>query len=332
MKRNEAIKQAIKAISMVINGGKGSGNFGHSGRPGKVGGSGEGGASDSSTSSPSSKDLMPKRGSYSDLPTIKRTYTDSVTGAQREEVLYRPVFDEKAAKAGSSTPYMYVSENGQKLEGFSKKDYEAILNSDHTKELTDDQKKAITDYTSEYGEGSYKNVNKYARTGQGSDAVVCTMGEYLDNNMDDFLTVQAFLVPKYSDAYLKRKRTELGYNGFLVDKLEREKKIEYRLYQKDGKYRVLKKRLYDYMLDKMDWQKYLISFEEESYFNESIQTYETVLKVNKRALPTWDRESDGDLDKNMRNNIDILLRNKPSKHYPGQGILRVLKITPVNEE
>lgn len=63
MKRNEAIKQAIEAISMVINGGKGSGNFGHSGRPGKVGGSGEGGASDSSTSSPSSKDLMPKRGS-----------------------------------------------------------------------------------------------------------------------------------------------------------------------------------------------------------------------------------------------------------------------------
>jgi hypothetical protein len=171
MKRNEAIKQAIKAISIVINGGKGSGNFGHAGRPGKVGGSGEGGASDSSTSSPSSKDLMPKRGSYSDLPTIKRTYTDSVTGAQREEVLYRPVFDEKAAKAGSSTPYMYVSENGQKLEGFSKKDYEAILNSDHTKELTDEQKKAITDYTSEYGEGSYKNVNKYARTGQGSDAV-----------------------------------------------------------------------------------------------------------------------------------------------------------------
>lgn len=85
-----------------------------------------------------------------------------------------------------------------------------------------------------------------------SNAVVCTMGEYLDNNMDDFLTVQAFLVPKYSDAYLRRKRTELGYNGFLVDKLEREKKIEYRLYQKDGKYRVLKKRLFDYMLDKMD--------------------------------------------------------------------------------
>lgn len=164
------------------------------------------------------------------------------------------------------------------------------------------------------------------------NAVVCTMGEYLDNNMDNFLTVQAFLVPKYSDSYLKRKRTELGYNGFLVDKLEKEKKIEYRLYQKDGKYRVLKKRLYDYMLDKMDWQKYLISFEEESYFNESIHTYETILKVNKGALPTWDRESDEDLDKNTRNNIDILLRNKPNKHYPGQGILRVLKITPVNEE
>lgn len=98
MKRNEAINQAIKAISMVINGGKGSGNFGHAGRPGKVGGAGEGGASDSSTSSPSSKDLMPKRGSYSDLPTIKRTYTDSVTGAQREEVLYRPVFDLKTFK------------------------------------------------------------------------------------------------------------------------------------------------------------------------------------------------------------------------------------------
>ncbi len=45
MKRNEAINQAIKAISMVINGGRGSGNFGHAGRPGKVGGSGEGGAS-----------------------------------------------------------------------------------------------------------------------------------------------------------------------------------------------------------------------------------------------------------------------------------------------
>lgn len=86
------------------------------------------------------------------------------------------------------------------------------------------------------------------------------------------------------------------------------------------------------MLDKMDWQKYLISFEEESYFNESIQTYETVLKVNKGALPTWDRESDGDLDKNTRNSLDMLLRNKPSKHYPGQGILRVLKITPFNED
>jgi hypothetical protein len=165
-----------------------------------------------------------------------------------------------------------------------------------------------------------------------SNAVVCTMGEYLDNNMDDFLTVQAFLVPKYSDAYLKRKRTELGYNGFLVDKLEREKKIEYRLYHKDLRFRVLKKRLYDYMLDKMDWQKYLISFEEESYSDESVQTYETVLKVNKGALPTWDRESDGDLDKNTRNNIDILLRNKPDKYYPGQAIIRVLKITPVNEE
>lgn len=54
--------------------------------------------------------------------------------------------------------------------------------------------------------------------------------------------------------------------------------------------------------------------------------------MNKGALPTWDRESDGDLDKNTRNKIDILLRNKPHKHYPGQSILRVLKITPVNEE
>lgn len=42
MKRNEAIKQAIKAISMVINGGKGSGNWGHLGRPGKRGGAGTG--------------------------------------------------------------------------------------------------------------------------------------------------------------------------------------------------------------------------------------------------------------------------------------------------
>ena len=54
--------------------------------------------------------------------------------------------------------------------------------------------------------------------------------------------------------------------------------------------------------------------------------------MNKRALPTWDRESDEDLDKNTRNNLDVLLRNKPDKHYPGQDIPRVLKITPVNED
>ena len=53
--------------------------------------------------------------------------------------------------------------------------------------------------------------------------------------------------------------------------------------------------------------------------------------MNKGALPTWDRESDEDLDKNTRNSLDMLLRNKP-RHYPGQGILRVLKITPFNEE
>ena len=33
-----------------------------------------------------------------------------------------------------------------------------------------------------------------------SNAVVCTMGEYLNNNMHNFLTVQAFLVPIYSEA------------------------------------------------------------------------------------------------------------------------------------
>lgn len=45
MNRNQAILKAIQAIALVINGGKGSGNFGHTGRPGKVGGSGSGGSS-----------------------------------------------------------------------------------------------------------------------------------------------------------------------------------------------------------------------------------------------------------------------------------------------
>jgi len=162
-----------------------------------------------------------------------------------------------------------------------------------------------------------------------SNAVVCTMGEYLDKNMDNFLTVQAFLVPKYSDSYLKRKRTELGYNGFLVDKLEKERKIEYRLYQKDGKYRVLKKRLYDYMLDKMDWQKYDVTFEERDFDgNTQIHKFVTI-KASKGALPTWDRESDGDLDKKTSSTIETLLRNKG---YSPNNIINVLKITPLNED
>lgn len=44
MNRNQAILKAIQAIALVINGGKGSGNFGHAGRPGKRGGSGAGGS------------------------------------------------------------------------------------------------------------------------------------------------------------------------------------------------------------------------------------------------------------------------------------------------
>ena len=43
MNRNQAILKAIQVIALVINGGKGSGNFGHAGRPGKLGGSGSGG-------------------------------------------------------------------------------------------------------------------------------------------------------------------------------------------------------------------------------------------------------------------------------------------------
>lgn len=161
------------------------------------------------------------------------------------------------------------------------------------------------------------------------NAVVCTMGEYLDNNMDNFFTVQAFLVPKYSDSYLNRKRTELGYNGFLVDKLEKEKKIEYRLYQKDGKYRVLKKRLYDYMLDRIDWQKYEISFEEQD-FDGNTQIYEfVIIKACKGALPTWSREADRDLDKKISSVVETLLRNKG---YSRNKIINVLKIEPIDEE
>ena len=44
MNRNQAILKAVQAITMIINGGKGSGNWGHAGRPGKRGGSGEGGS------------------------------------------------------------------------------------------------------------------------------------------------------------------------------------------------------------------------------------------------------------------------------------------------
>ena len=44
MNRNQVILKAVQVITMVINGGKGSGNFGHAGRPGKRGGSGTGGS------------------------------------------------------------------------------------------------------------------------------------------------------------------------------------------------------------------------------------------------------------------------------------------------
>ena len=44
MNRALAIKQAIQAIDLYVNGGKGSGNFGHAGRPGRRGGSGTGGS------------------------------------------------------------------------------------------------------------------------------------------------------------------------------------------------------------------------------------------------------------------------------------------------
>lgn len=160
------------------------------------------------------------------------------------------------------------------------------------------------------------------------NAVVCTMGEYLDNNMDDFLTVQAFLVPKYSDSYLKRKRTELGYNGFLVDNLERERKIEYRLYHKDGRYRTLKKRVYDYMLDRIDWQKYEVSFEERD-FDGNTQIYEfMIIKASKGALQAYNRESDGDLDKKISSVVETLLR---IKGYSRNKIINVLKITPIDK-
>lgn len=160
------------------------------------------------------------------------------------------------------------------------------------------------------------------------NAVVCTMGEYLDNNMDNFLTVEVVLVPKYSEAYLKRKRTELGYNGFLVDNLERERKIEYRLYHKDGRCRTLKKRVYDYILDRIDWQKYEVSFEEQD-FDGNTQIYEfIIIKANKGALQAWVRESDGDLDKKISSVIETLLR---TKGYSRNKIINVLKITPIDE-
>lgn len=38
MNRQQAIKNAVVALSLLLNGGKGSGNWGHMGRPGKRGG------------------------------------------------------------------------------------------------------------------------------------------------------------------------------------------------------------------------------------------------------------------------------------------------------
>lgn len=42
MNRQQAIKNAVVALSLLLNGGEGSGNWGHLGRPGKRGGSGAG--------------------------------------------------------------------------------------------------------------------------------------------------------------------------------------------------------------------------------------------------------------------------------------------------
>lgn len=42
MNRQQAIKNAVVALSLLLNGGEGSGNWGHLGRPAKRGGSGSG--------------------------------------------------------------------------------------------------------------------------------------------------------------------------------------------------------------------------------------------------------------------------------------------------
>ena len=102
MNRNQAILKAVQVITMVINGGKGSGNFGHTGRPGKRGGSGTGG-SDLSVSEQLGRrfNTRVKAQKKADALAYKDfDYYSEMTIVNQEKKLMNEIFVEQFAKRG----------------------------------------------------------------------------------------------------------------------------------------------------------------------------------------------------------------------------------------
>lgn len=102
MNRNQAILKAVQVITMVINGGKGSGNFGHAGRPGKRGGSGTGGAYASVSEQLGRRfNTRVKAQKKADALAYKDfDYYSEMTIVNQEKKLMNEIFVEQFAKRG----------------------------------------------------------------------------------------------------------------------------------------------------------------------------------------------------------------------------------------
>lgn len=144
MNRNQAILKAIQAIALVINGGKGSGNFSHAGRPGKVGGSGSSGGS-SKTKETTKKASTQTTGGSSKIAKISETAKTMATlnkklGKAKSASEAKPTVDKLREQVAN-----YLEANGGDVENWKKlekawfgNDYkpmeDAVKNGDH-KEL-----------------------------------------------------------------------------------------------------------------------------------------------------------------------------------------------------
>lgn len=110
MNRQQAIKNAVVALSLLLNGGEGSGNWGHMGRPGKRGGAGTGTVGVSSSNIAKILDSANKNGGM----TI-----DIHGNTKREGIAFAPHKDSEAIistdKLGAVELKKFIVKNIDKL-------------------------------------------------------------------------------------------------------------------------------------------------------------------------------------------------------------------------